>query len=64
MRNDEDVTVAPTAEQVDAATEVEVALVTVVDVATGREKMNCGAGQSVKHFWQLDAIPFSPVRSN
>lgn len=40
MRKGEDVTDAPTAEQVDAATEAEVALVTVVDVTTGREKMN------------------------
>ena len=47
IRNGEDVTDAPAAEQVDAATEVEVALVTVVDVTTGREKMNFGAWQSV-----------------
>ena len=59
MRNGEDITDAPTAEHVDDATEVEVELATVVDVTAGREKINWGAGQSVKHFWQL-----WPARSN
>ena len=49
IRNGEEVTDAPTAEQVDA-TEVEVELLTDVDITAGREKMKVGAGQSVKHF--------------
>lgn len=70
IRNGEDVTDAPMAEQVDDATEVDVELITVVDVTAGREKIKVGAGQSVKHFWQLGTVPlnddktFWPVRSN
>lgn len=68
IRNGEDVTDAPTAVHVDA-TEVEVELLTAMDVTAGREKIKVGAGQSVKHFWQLCTVPlnddkrFWPVRS-
>lgn len=69
IKNGEEVTDAPIAEQVDV-TEVKVELLTVVDVTGGREKVKVGAGQSVKHFWQLGTVPlnddriFWPVRSN
>ena len=54
-RNGEDVADASIDVQVDVV-EGEGRLLAVVDVTAGREKTNVGAGQSVKHFWQLCTV--------
>lgn len=62
-RNGEDVADAPIDVQVEAI-ELEVELLIVVEVTAGREKVKVGAGQSVRHFWQLCTIPsYEEMRS-